>query len=109
MKQTINNQTFLEAFKNMGRGDQFSRAGLEALYDHIEECEEDTGQEMELDVIALCCDYLEHETALECAMDHGFDPDKGDDEDDQEKAALEWLHGRTTVIDFDGGIIVQQF
>jgi hypothetical protein len=29
------------------------------LFDYLEQYEEDTGQEIELDVISLCCDYSE--------------------------------------------------
>ena len=59
MKQTVTLHTFRDAFYKMGRKDQFSYDGLEILFDHIEEVEQDTGEEMELDVIALCCDYAE--------------------------------------------------
>ena len=59
MKQTINVYDFHDAFKRMGRGDQFSYAGLTALWEYLEEYEESTGEELELDVIALCCDFSE--------------------------------------------------
>ncbi len=63
MKQTINKSDFREAFAAMGRGDQFSYAGLGALFDYLEELERDTGEEYELDVIALCCDFSEYSVA----------------------------------------------
>lgn len=59
MKQTINLHNFRDAFHNMGRGEQFSYEGLEILFDFIEDCERDLGEEWELDVIALCCDFSE--------------------------------------------------
>jgi hypothetical protein len=31
--------------------------GLSMLWDYLEDYENDTGEEMELDVIALCCDF----------------------------------------------------
>jgi hypothetical protein len=37
----------------MDRGNQFSYEGLELIYDHLEEWYPD----MELDVIAICCDF----------------------------------------------------
>lgn len=43
------------------RPNNFSRAGLRALFDYFEEFEEDTGQEWEFDGIALCCDFTEYE------------------------------------------------
>ena len=59
MKQTINVYDFRDAFRNHQRADNFSYEGLTALFEYLEELEEDTGEEMELDVIALCCDFTE--------------------------------------------------
>lgn len=58
MRATINLYQFREAFKSMDRNN-FSYEGLAILFDAMEEYEHSTGQEMELDVIALCCDYAE--------------------------------------------------
>lgn len=58
--QSINGaHQFREAFRLAGRGDQFSYEGLEVLFDYLEELSEDTGETIELDVVALCCDYYE--------------------------------------------------
>ena len=59
MKQTINLDQFRQAFRNMGRGEQFSYEGLERIYEWIEENESNEGKEWELDVIALCCELAE--------------------------------------------------
>lgn len=59
MKKTINVYDFKDAFRNYGRQDQFSYDGLTALFEWLENYEEETGQEIELDVIALCCDFSE--------------------------------------------------
>ena len=107
MKQTITRSAFIDAFHDMGRADNFSYDGLCALFDWLEE----QGEEYELDVIALCCEFSEYGSALECIEDagYGFEPDPEDDEDDQEQAALEWLHDQTMVVEFPGGIIIQDF
>lgn len=63
MKQTINLDTFRQAFVNMGRDNHFSYEGLEVLFDSLEGFEQDTGHENELDVIALCCDFSEYDLA----------------------------------------------
>jgi len=109
MKQSVNSYDFERAFVTAGRKDQFSYDGLKALFEYLEEFEEDTGDELELDVIALCCDYSEYESALECAKDYPFDIDKDLDKDEQEEAALEYLRDHTSVIEFDTGIIIQSF
>lgn len=65
MKTTINEYEFVEAFNTMGRKDNFSREGRFALFEYLEELEEGTGQEIELDVIALCCEFTEWENLKE--------------------------------------------
>lgn len=64
MKQTVYKDDFTNAFKEMGRGENFSYKGLVALYEYFEEYEESTGEEIELDVIAICTEYSEY-TSLE--------------------------------------------
>lgn len=60
MKQTIGNYEFVKAFENMGRQDNFSQAGLDTLFEMLEEWEEEIGEELELDVIAICCQFTEY-------------------------------------------------
>lgn len=57
MVKRITQNAFIDAFHDMGRGEQFTYEGLVTLYDWIDEVDED----MELDVIALCCDFTEYE------------------------------------------------
>jgi hypothetical protein len=59
MYQSINESEFRSAFHSMGRGEQFSYEGLTILFEGLEQYEQDTGEEIELDVIALCCEYSE--------------------------------------------------
>ena len=49
----------------MDRNNQFTYEGKRALFDYLENYEEETDQEIELDVIALCCDYTEYENLKE--------------------------------------------
>ena len=80
-------------------------AGARAIAEHIEECEVESGEEMELDVIAIRCEFTEYESALDAIGHYAFYLEDEDDEDE----ALEWLQDRTTVIEFSGGIIIQDF
>lgn len=59
MYQTINKTTFHDLFEIYDRKENFSYEGLNALFEYLEEYEEATGEKIELDVIALCCDYSE--------------------------------------------------
>ena len=100
MKKTVNFYDFEKAFSDFGRGEQFSKAGLSALFDYLEEYEEETGQELELDVIGLCCDFTEYENLEEFKEDYkNLDIDNLDD-----------IRDHTTVIDIDGeAFIIQAF
>jgi len=102
MKQTITESQFKDAFKSMGRGDNFSYEGLTALYEMLIDFEEGTGEELELDVICLCCEYSEHENALDWAKDYGK-AFEGEEE------ALEYLAENTWIWPFTDGIIVLDF
>ena len=118
MKQPIGFSQFLDAWRG-DREQQFSYEGKRALFDYLEEYEEDTGEEIELDIIALCCDYSEYKSALECVKDCGYDfksdisvtdiVNNDDREEMQEKEAREYLREHTQLIEFDSGIIIQQF
>ena len=99
MIKTINEYDFIDAFKKMGRTDNFSNSGLIALYEYLTMLGDDLGQEIELDVIALCCEYAEYDNLEEFQADYSEDYQTiGDIESD------------TTVIMIDDdSFIIQQF
>lgn len=106
MKQTINEYQFIDAFRVYDRMNNFSRKSLQSLFAYFEELEEDTEQEIELDVIAICCDYAEY-TLDELQREYG---DHMDQEWDTLSEAIEWLQDHTTVIPVDeDSVIVQSF
>ena len=108
MKITVTSHQFVEAFRACGRETQFSRAALFALFEYLEDYEDFCGVELELDPIGICCEWAEYSSAREAAADYGFKP-TDDDDDAREKSALEWLQNQTQVIEFEGGIVIQQF
>jgi hypothetical protein len=59
MKQTMNEFDFKNEFKKI-RPDNFSYDGLTALYDYLIQYEEDTGEELEFDPVAYCCEFSEY-------------------------------------------------
>lgn len=102
MKTTVTSHQFVESFRACGRENQFSRAALFALFEYLEEYENSTGEEIELDPIGICCEWAEYSSAREAASEYGFE---AEDDDEAEK----WLGRKTTVVQFDGGLVVQQF
>ena len=109
MKTTVSLGDFRDAFRAYDR-DNFSHDGLKALFEYLEDYE-NGGEEMELDVIALCCDFSEYDSAVACISEcgYGLEYSEGIDEDTKEAEALEYLRDNTTVIEFDGGVIIQGF
>lgn len=104
MKQTITETMFKDAFVRMGRQDNFSYDGLSALFDYLTDLEKDTGEEMDLDVIAICCDY--HELDIEQARQEYSNILEGVDDEDVQDVLAEY----TSVIDIDGDrFIVEVF
>ena len=108
MHQTINLHQFREAFHTMGRNDQFSYQGLEVLFDYLESYEDDTGEPVELDVIALCCDYCES-SIQEIIDSYSIDCD-GIDPDDLSDHVESYLQENTTLVGaVADGFIYQAF
>ena len=93
MKTTVNFSEFCDAFEL--RKENFSYGGKRALFDYLEQYEEDTGQEIELDVISLCCGYSEYKTLQE------FQDNYGD-----EYSKIEDIENRTTVIKIDDNAFI---
>ena len=65
MKQTIDLYDFHNAFRVMGRTQQFTYEGLAAIFDMLTEYEEGTGEEIELDVVGICCEFTEYDSLEE--------------------------------------------
>jgi len=65
MKQNVTWSDFLNAFSQSDRRDQFTYDGLKALFTWLEEWEENTGEEIQFDMIALCCEYTEYKNLKE--------------------------------------------
>jgi len=101
MKITLNEYEFIAAVRAV-RPNNFSIEGLKALFAHLEEVEQDSREEMELDVIALCCQWDEYPDAECAAADYGR-------EFESKEEAFEFFCENSTVIDFDGGIIIETF
>ena len=72
MKQTMNEFDFKNEFKKI-RPDNFSYEGLSVLYNHLIQFEEDTGEELEFDPIAYCCEFSEYENYIELKKDYDVD------------------------------------
>jgi hypothetical protein len=108
MKQTVNFSTFQTAFESI-RPNNFTYEGLEQLFDYFESYEADTGEEIELDVIAICCEYQES-TIEEIANSYDIELDPDDDTQVTFDKVFAYLADNTSVIGHtDTAIIFQSF
>ena len=106
MIQTINERQFVQAFHDRGRGLQFTPEGLGHIFDYLEQ--EDA--QMELDVIAICCEMVEmscDEVIRHYVLVAGtdYDTDQWDMSD-----VVDYLNDHTSIVaQFDDTIIFVQF
>ena len=93
--------------------DNFSNNGLEALFEWFEEYEDSCDEQIEYDPVAIRSDFTEFASIEEISnyyTEIPLPPEELDEDDtDYEEEALEWLRDRTSVIVFEGGIILQNF
>lgn len=80
----------------------FTVQGAKALQEYLEQLSDELNENIEFDPIAWCCKYSEYETAQEAYEQYGNDTLN-------EREALDYLNNNTTVIEFDGGVIIQDF
>lgn len=102
---------FFKRFDDI-RPNQFSRKGLTILFNYLEMLEDSIGEEIELDVIALCCTYVEYENKTELMQDcdYLFRGTLGELMDLSNDEIIEILEDKTDVICFDEDcILIRQF
>lgn len=115
---TIDNSYQLEQlFKDYGREHHFSYEGFQALYDYLDQFSEDIGEDVKIDVIALCCDFTEYDSWEELYKNYSYSYNREaeDWEDTNQEAFKEWVYERTQVIEVTNykedvvGVIIQCF
>lgn len=110
MKTTISVYDFRDAFIKCGRKDQFSYEALGMLFDYFEQYEDGTGEEIELDPIAVCCEFAE-ESPEDIAANYEIDISAAEDSKEEMRIVMEYLDDRTSVVGetSTGYIVYQQF
>jgi len=126
MKKTLSTYEIADALKR-DENAAWTWAGAQALAEYLEEYEESIGEEMELDVVAIRCDYSEYSSLQDWGEEYfgGWnelcdelgDDYRGplDDETPEEyaerfdDAIRAHIHDNGTLIEFDGGVIVSSF
>jgi hypothetical protein len=89
---------------------KWSRAGAFALADYYEQLEEDLGETIEFDAVAIRCEFSEYASLEDWAKEYSpSDWVNFFTYEDSDKAISEYIQERGQLIEFDGGVIVSQF
>ena len=110
IKQTVNEYRFMQVL----REDEYaswSYGATKALYDYYEQLSEDIGEDIELDHVAIRCEWNEYDTAWDAMLQYQPDDmptvensegmDLVEIQQASEILARKWLEERTTVLDVD--------
>lgn len=109
IKEYVNQSKFIDRMTQTYDNTNFSYDGKVALFEYLEQLSEDTGEDIEFDPIALCCEYSEYKSAVEASDVYGRYYDIDATEEEKEASALEFLQNNTQVIQFKNGVIIQNF
>jgi hypothetical protein len=96
---------------------RWSYNGSLALAEYLEQYDSDNGEDTELDLCSIRCDFAEHSSLLEWAHQYfsnaleelGFDETAENDEDEIDAKIREYIQDHGTLIEFEGGVIVSSF
>lgn len=113
MKTTVNFTQFIDALnahdrlRTDGKNGNFNCDGARILFNFLEQFEKETGEELELDIVNICCNYSQ-DSFLDVARD--YDIDITDCEDDLRGRVMDYLSEHTSVCgQNDETIVYQQF
>lgn len=123
MKTTLNTSDIARALKHDINA-AWTWEGAKAIAEYLEEYEEYTGEEMELDVCAIRCDFGEYASLEAWASDYfrnqadaveklsltlGMDGSIDEDSEEIDDMIRSYIQDHGTLIEFDGGVIVSSF
>ena len=99
---------------NMARGKQFGYDGWLVIGDYLKQLSDDTGEDIEVDIVGICCEYSMSESVADWWKEYGvysdIDSDEWEDMDDKEKleAIENYLQKNTSVVTCEENLIIWQ-
>lgn len=103
--QTLNVYQFRDAFMQSSRKDQFSYEALTAIFEYLEEYSDSTGEPVELDIVAICCEWSEM-TWQEVAQCYDVDLSQCTDDDERIGEVEDFLFQNTQYAEVSEGTFV---
>ena len=94
--KTFNENDFINEFKAYNREDNFSTDGLRILFESLEKTAIDCEANIEIDVIALCCEYNE-DSILDIINLYCIDVTDCDSKDEKIEVVEDYLQYNTKV------------
>lgn len=109
MIETVTESTFVDTFVKINRENNFSYYGRLALFEYFEQLEDDIGEQIEFDPIAICCEFTEYENLEE--LNQAYNKNFEDLEEVREYTQVIEIHklNYETMKYEDGGFIVQDW
>tara|TARA_R110000824_G_scaffold196770_2_gene380061 strand:- start:113 stop:451 length:339 start_codon:yes stop_codon:yes gene_type:complete len=108
MKQRVTEDDFIRAFDDYNRSDNFTVGARRAIFEYIENLEDEMGEEIELDVISICCGWSEYVDEDEIREAYGLEEDDEIEDyttlipaytfDTSAPSALDWKDVQTSVV-----------
>lgn len=106
MKETVYEKDFVRAFEESYYYKNFSRKGLVALFAYLEELENQIGEEIELDLVAIASDFTEYRNWSELERDFSNIITPGMSPESKLKALKKYIEIEIVVVDLDEGDII---
>lgn len=116
MKQSLSTSQVVDALMS-DKNANWSLEAAKALTEYLEDLEEDQGEQIELDIAAIRCDYIEYPSLHHWAEEYyrnndlakEFSWDKDTDDDEKDENIRNDIMEKGTLIEFNGGIIVSNY
>lgn len=112
--QTLQASDLYNLACKMGRGKQFGYDGWLAIGDYLEQLSDDIGENIEVDIVGICCEYSMSEDVndwwKECGVYSDIDSEEWEEMDDKEKleAIENYLQENTSVVTCQENLIIWQ-
>ena len=103
--QTLGQGDFVQLFKESSRKDQFSAEALEAIFNYLDTYSEETGENVEFDIVGICCDWAEM-TWQEIALSYDVDLSQCTDDDERIGEVEDFLCKNTQYCELSDGVFV---
>ena len=94
--QRVDFGLFCDAFRDHGRKDQFSYEAKRVLFEYLEALSYDTGEPIELDIIAICCEYNE-DTPEAIAENYGIEIPEPTEAEEEQSEGENYIQRRNEV------------